>query len=433
MASNAVVALAKATTNGETLLGQNCDRPHRKCQPLSSTPGRALAAGEKVKTQYLEVPQVRQVYRVLASQPDGCLGYDYGLNEHQVAVAWTSLRPALPAPGPGLTGPDLVRLVLERSRTALQAVEVAASLIERYGSDENHIAITSPEGDNAFLIADPKEAYAMESAGRHWVYQEVREVRASTNARVVRQDWDRISQGLASHAIEQGWWPGDGSKLDFAGALKEDLGDQSDAMHRWGRATLLLQEQNGHIDVPFLRILLSDHHVEGGASEDGRGLESDPRSLCQHWGTDGNGTSASLISRLSSDPASLPMAWCAFGPPCANVYFPIFLDGDVPSALVEKGPEPEGNRFHLRVHFLMRQLPRDPESCIEIRTVLDRLQARFDQEAEEFAMEGAGLKKRDMREELQRQATFFMQYHLEQFEGALAELLAGRQALALSL
>jgi len=326
-----------------------------------------------------------------------------------------------------------VRLVLERSRTALQAVEVASSLIERYGSDENHIAITSPEGDNAFLIADPKEAYAMESAGRHWVYQEVREVRASTNARVVRQDWDRISQGLASHAIEQGWWPGDGSKLDFAGALKEDLGDQSDAMHRWGRATLLLQEQNGHIDVPFLRILLSDHHVEGGASEDGRGLESDPRSLCQHWGTDGNGTSASLISRLSSDPASLPMAWCAFGPPCANVYFPIFLDGDVPSALVEKGPEPEGNRFHLRVHFLMRQLPRDPESCIEIRTVLDRLQARFDQEAEEFAMEGAGLKKRDMREELQRQATFFMQYHLEQFEGALAELLAGRQALALSL
>jgi hypothetical protein len=33
------------------------------------------------------------------------------------------------------------------------------------------------------------------------------------------QDWNRISPGLGQHAISQGWWPGDGSKLDFVGAL----------------------------------------------------------------------------------------------------------------------------------------------------------------------------------------------------------------------
>ena len=114
------------------------------------------------------------------------------------------------------------------------------------------------ERDHAFLVVDPAEAYAVETAGHHWVYQEIREVRAVTNARVIRQDWDRISHGLASYAISQRWWPDDGSKLDFAGALNEASGMQAAALRRWGRNTLLLMEQSGHIDVGFLRHLLGE-------------------------------------------------------------------------------------------------------------------------------------------------------------------------------
>ena len=35
----------------------------------------------------------------------------------------------------------------------------------------------------------------------------------------LRQDWDRISRGLADLVISQGWWPENGSKVDFAGSL----------------------------------------------------------------------------------------------------------------------------------------------------------------------------------------------------------------------
>src|SRR5262249_2473553 len=158
----------------------------------------------------------------------------------------------------GLLGPDLARLSLERSRTARQAVDLLTGFVERYGQGAFSDCPREADRDNAFLVVDPTEAYAVETAGRHWVYQEVQEVRAVSNVRVIRQDWDRISQGLASYAIAPGRWADDGSKLDFAGALGEEPGDHGTAMRRWGRATLLLMEQNGHIDTAFVRQLLSD-------------------------------------------------------------------------------------------------------------------------------------------------------------------------------
>src|SRR5436305_1933998 len=83
-------------------------------------------------------------------------------------------------------------------------------------------------------------------AGDRWAYQQVREVRAMGDLGTLRQDWDGIADGLSSHAIARGWWPGDGSKLDFAGALGQAGAEPADALRRWGRATLLLEQQNGH-------------------------------------------------------------------------------------------------------------------------------------------------------------------------------------------
>src|SRR5262249_41870842 len=156
------------------------------------------------------------------SRPEGTWGYDFGLNEHQVAVGHVRLRSKVPGRRPCLVGTDLVRLVLERSRSARQAVDLLAGLVERHGQTVLPEGPAARESDSAYLIADAREAFAVETAGCHWVYQEVLEVRAVSNVSTVRQDWDRISSGLADYAIGRGWWPGDGSKLDFAGALSED-------------------------------------------------------------------------------------------------------------------------------------------------------------------------------------------------------------------
>src|SRR5262249_42137385 len=75
----------------------------------------------------------------------------------------------------------------------------------------------------------------------------------------LRQDWNRISPGLADLAIGRGWWPADGSKLDFEGTMCPGSAGRPASLRRYGRATLLLEQQNGQLDVTTLRRVLSDH------------------------------------------------------------------------------------------------------------------------------------------------------------------------------
>jgi dipeptidase len=417
MEYDAVVALARATVDGQALFGQNSSRPGGLPLPLCRTPGHACAPDEKVRTRFLELPQARQTYAVVGCQPEGAWGYEHGINEHQVAVGCLPLAPTLKCGGPGLLGTDLARLSLERSRTARQAVDLLTSFAERYGQGTFPGCPAEAQRDNAFLVVDPTEAYAVETAGHHWVYQEVQEVRAMSNVRVIRQDWDRISQGLASHAISHGWWSDDGSKLDFAGALGEDPAAHGSAMRRWGRATLLLMEQSGHIDTAFVRHLLSDELERISESSDARVLEDDSAEGARRAST------ASFIASLTREPMRLTMSWCALGTPGTAIYFPVFLDGDVPETFSRAGQQTSAEAFWWRLSQLHELLEHNPEQGAAVRESFLRLQARFDQEAEEFNAEGAALKQRGALSDLHRQATLFMQYNVERFEAVLADSL----------
>src|SRR5262249_1342801 len=157
--------LGRATIDGLTLFGHNSGPEPGPARWLNLTRGREYAPGEVVRTQHLELPQARETWTVLGSQPRGLWGYDHGGNAHGV--------PAGAAP-PALLGPAPVRLALERCRSARQAVDLVIDLITRHGQGTPGDQPT----DNAFLIADGGEGFAVEAAGTHWVYQQLREVRA---------------------------------------------------------------------------------------------------------------------------------------------------------------------------------------------------------------------------------------------------------------
>jgi secernin len=321
-----------------------------------------------------------------------------------------------------LTGGDLVRLVLERGHSARQAVDLLAGLVERHGQGAAPDGAAA-NGDQGFLIADATEAFAVETAGRHWVYQEIQEVRAVSNVSIIRQDWDWISHGLAAHAIAEGLWPADGSKLDFAGSMSQNPTGQSSGLRRWGRATYLLEQQNGHIDTAFFRHLLRDHY-EGTHFEVDPLLPSPgPVPVCQHGnGPGGSYTAASFVTQFSADASHLPIVWCCFGPPCQGVYIPLFLEGELPPALALPGEASNPASLGPRLDRLREVLGNDREGWDKVRSHLDRLQARFDGDAQEFAVEGALLKQRGELAELQRQAGLFMQQCLEQLETVLTDL-----------
>jgi secernin len=419
MGGDMVTALGGATVDGQTLFGHNSVQPPGTCESLRLIRGRSFEYGEKVRTEFLEMPQVRQVCTVLGSQAHGRWGFQHGVNGHGVAVGRAPLASRLPATGPGLTGPDLVRLALERGRTARQAVDLLADLVSRHGQGAEPGA-ESDDAGNAFLVTDADEAFAVECAGQYWVYQEVREVRALGGPCTIRQDWDRIAPGLSGQAIDRAWWPADGSKLDFAAAVSPTPPELEPAraadFRRWGRATLLLGEQNGHIDTAFVRRLLSDHR-EGDADEtDPFAPAAGAGSLCRHPHPEATAaTAASLVVALSREAARLQTAWCAFGPPCLGVYFPVFLEGDLPAAFARSSAGPSKECAWWRLRDVATYLTKHPGRRDLAREALGRLQARLDQEAEEFAAEGAALRERGERGELGRLATLFMEHCLERF------------------
>src|SRR5262249_93594 len=115
-------------------------------------------------------------------------------------------------------------------------------------------------GDSNLLITDAREGYLLAAAGSHWAMQEIQSVRAVTGICHLRQDWDRVSRGLSDIVLEHGWWPEDGSKLDFEGTVGAGSPGEVAELRRWGHATILLEDQNGHIDHLFLRRLLADHY-----------------------------------------------------------------------------------------------------------------------------------------------------------------------------
>jgi dipeptidase len=366
-----------------------------------------------VRLTNLTLPQARQTFAVLGVQAPGEWGLLGGVNERHVAVGHTTVATRLPAPRPGLTGGELVRLALERAGSARQAVDCLTDLVTRHGQGDGG-------ADHAFLAADGREGYVVEAAGEHWAVQEVRAVRAVSETCLLRQDWDRISRGLADVAIGKDWWPSDGSKLDFAGVVAPDA--DRGALRRWGHATLVLEQYSGRLDAGGVRRLLCDH--DGAAAPPA--AFAGERSLCRYpVDADGPATAASLIAELRG-PDRPALAWCAFGPPGLSVYFPVFLDGDLPPAL-RAAPSEQGCAPWRRLMRLASDRGGADQQAAT-REALAALQARFDHDAQEALAEAAGLKRLADVVGLRLLLGSFMQACVERFEELWSAQVEARAA-----
>lgn len=114
---------------------------------------------------------------------------------------------------------ELVRLGLERAASAVEAVTVITTLLERYGQWGSGLFGKEPvEGayDNSFLIADANDAWVLETSGREWVSRRVRSgVYSISNEPSIRSDYDSCSRNLVAATYRNGWSPA-GKTFDFA-------------------------------------------------------------------------------------------------------------------------------------------------------------------------------------------------------------------------
>jgi len=181
-----LVALGAAAAAGRTLFAKNSDRPPGERQVVEWNPARIDRGA--VQATHIEVgPHPRATRACVLSRPAWGWGAEHGVNEAGVAVGNTTVYTTLDPRGvaKGLTGMDLVRLALERSGSAAEAVQVVTALIAEYGQGgSGHDPALVPDGRpywNAFLMADPVSAFVLDTSGSQWAVEQVETTRAVSN------------------------------------------------------------------------------------------------------------------------------------------------------------------------------------------------------------------------------------------------------------
>jgi secernin len=341
------VAMKDATLSGNVMLGKNSDRPVFDCQPLLYHARQSPPPGSTLKLEYVAVPQASTNFATLGSSPYWCWGYEEGINEHGVVIgneaiptktfrdAATQYRQGTPV-ALGLLGMDLIRLTLERSRSAREAVDVMCALIEQYGQFGSGVPTRSHDlggYDGSFLIADPNEAWIVEAVGHRWAARCVAQGTASiSNEPTTRFAWDLGSRDLIEYATEKGWWSADKeSRFDFARAYIDDSVPRQVSHLRVMRSRQLLTERQGEITLPWMKRIARDHYEDTflqGPYFDA--ADPDFHSLCMHssaanftWGN----TASSCVVVLPKSALELPVFWWTPGPPCNGCYVPFFVHG----------------------------------------------------------------------------------------------------------
>jgi dipeptidase len=194
-------------TDGGLMFAKNSDRDANEAQGLEWVAAADHRIGERVRCTWIDIPQVAHTEAVLLSRPWWMWGAEIGTNEHGVVIGNEAVFTRGPYGDRALLGMDLLRLALERSRTAREAVAVIVELLERHGQggpcSHRHPGFTY---DNSFLVADPGGALVVETAGREWATEEVAGPgRSISNGLSIpgfaRAHADRLRTWVASAAI----------------------------------------------------------------------------------------------------------------------------------------------------------------------------------------------------------------------------------------
>jgi dipeptidase len=252
-ASYGIYVGKKLTADGSVFLAGYGDEPSShwlEIVPAREWPdGTTIKVGANARAQFpgelIEIPQVRQTAKYITMNYSSFAGFpapltNGGMNQYHVAARdiWSPSCPELlkmtPKPQRGINYSDLSRIVMERAHSAREAVEIAGSLVNKYGD--------ATYGGNSHLFADRDEGWVViEFAGGKglWVAQRL----GSDQVRVSRPgyigevpadymtnlDW-RGSPNLISFAVEQGWYdPKSGAPFN-ANSIYGDGKMRSDAV-----------------------------------------------------------------------------------------------------------------------------------------------------------------------------------------------------------
>lgn len=377
-----IVALPSATRVGATIFAKNSDREPNEAQILEYVP-RMEHDEDEVQCTYIKVASVKQTYAVLLSRPYWMWGAEMGVNEFGVAIGNEAVFTKLPKERVGLTGMDMLRLALERSRSASEALRWIISLLEEYGQGGNCSATGKLYYHNSFIIADPREAWVLETAGKFWVAEKVEEVRSISNALSIERGWQMASKGVVEYAVERGWCK-DERDFSFAKCYSDRFYTAvAKGRYRQRFTQSALERRRGGIDFFVAADIMRSHSFEEGYSP----AKGSMKDICMHAGglTRPSQTAGSMIAVLYE---RCPIVWVTgTSSPCISLYKPLFFEAGLP----DLGPKP-GGRYdpesywwrHEKLHRLL--LHSYPIHAPRIRSEIGAAEADLARRAEQLRL-----------------------------------------------
>lgn len=96
----------------------------------------------------------------------------------------------------GLLGMDLLRLALERTATAREAIALLGTFLSQYGQNANANVRYDRRYENSYLLVDPEEIWLMETAGRQWAAKKIPDWAAISNCYTIADDYDLCSEDM---------------------------------------------------------------------------------------------------------------------------------------------------------------------------------------------------------------------------------------------
>jgi secernin len=328
-----LVSVTDVADGGPVWFAKNSDREPGEAQVVEHLPAARHAAGARVRCTWLELPQATETHEVVLSRPVWMWGAEMGANAHGLVIGNEAVFTRLKVPKTGLTGMDLLRLALERCTAAREALDLITRLIGEYeqGGRCGH-RNAGFRYHSAFILADPAEAWILETAGSFWAARRVRGVATISNVLSIQDDFDLVSEEAYPYARSRGWCR---SSQDFGFA--RCFGDRLYRVLTGGeqrRACTLaaLGGTEGRPGLSEMRAALRDH----GDRIPTAGWRMEAPCAHASWlpTRHAGQTTGSMVSRLS---ASGSVHWLTgTSSPCLSVFKPVVLG----AGSVDTGPVP---------------------------------------------------------------------------------------------
>ncbi|MBS1808515.1 MAG: C69 family dipeptidase [Acidobacteria bacterium] len=320
-----IVAVPPATVDGAVWFGKNSDREPGEAQLVEHRPAKTYSAPTQLRCTHISIPQANHTFEVALSRPFWMWGAEMGTNERGVTIGNEAVFTKLPYAKEGLTGMDLLRLALERADTAREALTLITDLISLHGQGGRcGYRNTKFRYHNSFIIADPHEAWVLETADKYWVAEKVKGIRTISNVLTIGKEFDLISPDAYDFARSQGWCQSS-SDFDFAKCFGDANRSNLSAgeIRRACTFQILNSKENG-VSREDVFAALRDHN--GLTPKQGWKIQM-PCAHASWWPTRRSGqTTGSMVSRLTATGSAHYLTGTSS--PCLSVYKPVLLGRD---------------------------------------------------------------------------------------------------------